>query len=425
MKFKINPSVFEKFPDIVEVVPVIVGFDASKGGDEVLGKLRGVEKRVLDKFAGKDWQEGSDFKPYVEAFLKFGANSAWLPSHAALTARVMEGKQIPNINPVVNFYNSYSLENSIPFGGENLSNVVGDMELTIADGEEEWWGMGEKKNKPAVAGELVWRDRQSITCRAWNWRQCDRTKLTEETRSGYFIMDGFEGNKEKLVEVAKKFTDEFCRLFGGKAEILILDKDNPESEVEFEGRIEVIPEGNKVITKEVVKKPERVLPAKNTLAYLLMEMVYKASDEKIDFNKINIERPSNDQFGDYTTNVAMLLSRELKKSPIEIAKELKEKLEKIIDKNIVEKIEVAGNGYINFYLKPEYLIKIVDKSEIVKSWPAATLYSSPTLNALTGIGSFMKFLMIAVAVVSYLRPPLEVTTVPAFTVTPSGFPIMS
>lgn len=102
-----------------------------------------------------------------------------------------------------------------------------------------------------------------------------------------------------------------------------------------------------------------------------------------------VERPTNNAFGDYTTNVAMILARELKKSPIEIAKEIKEKLEKIVDKNIVDKIEVAGNGYINFYLKAEYLVKKIEGGIREQPGKGKTMvidYSAPNIAKPFGIG---------------------------------------
>lgn len=69
------------------------------------------------------------------------------------------------------------------------------------------------------------------------------------------------------------------------------------------------------------------------------------------FNGVNVDYPAVEKFGDYSTNVAMVLAKMLKKNPMEIAEEIKNK---ITDKEL-EKIEVVAPGYINFYLSPEYL----------------------------------------------------------------------
>ncbi|QQG43095.1 MAG: arginine--tRNA ligase [Candidatus Daviesbacteria bacterium] len=73
----------------------------------------------------------------------------------------------------------------------------------------------------------------------------------------------------------------------------------------------------------------------------------------------------NPEFGDYTTNIALQLANleigKLHHSPVEIANEIKNALEKLVigdkERNYLEKVEVAGPGFINFYLKTAALIK--------------------------------------------------------------------
>jgi arginyl-tRNA synthetase len=72
-----------------------------------------------------------------------------------------------------------------------------------------------------------------------------------------------------------------------------------------------------------------------------------------------IEHPEDMKNGDYSTNVAMSAAPKLKKNPIEIAVQISEKIEAAIEtdpelKKYIQKIEVAGAGFINFYLTPEF-----------------------------------------------------------------------
>ena len=69
-------------------------------------------------------------------------------------------------------------------------------------------------------------------------------------------------------------------------------------------------------------------------------------DDQVQFN---IEIPKNKKFGDFSTNVAMVLSRILEKNPRDIAKLIIENLPP--DSNeIIKKTEVAGPGFINFFV---------------------------------------------------------------------------
>ena len=76
-----------------------------------------------------------------------------------------------------------------------------------------------------------------------------------------------------------------------------------------------------------------------------------------DERMVMLEIPKNKDNGDYSTNVAMRLAKQLGKKPIEIAEELKEELLKLPEiKNIV----IAGPGFINFWFKKDELASIIN-----------------------------------------------------------------
>ncbi|WP_293773687.1 hypothetical protein, partial [uncultured Corynebacterium sp.] len=52
-------------------------------------------------------------------------------------------------------------------------------------------------------GEVIWRDDAGVTCRAWNYRQCTRTALHDDTTKALFIFDALD-----------PFTDEDLRAAG-------------------------------------------------------------------------------------------------------------------------------------------------------------------------------------------------------------------
>ena len=63
------------------------------------------------------------------------------------------------------------------------------------------------------------------------------------------------------------------------------------------------------------------------------------------------------QFGDITSNAALVLAKALKQSPRDIAQTISEKFH---EENI-EKIEIAGPGFLNFFLKPEAFSKLAQE----------------------------------------------------------------
>jgi arginyl-tRNA synthetase len=80
-----------------------------------------------------------------------------------------------------------------------------------------------------------------------------------------------------------------------------------------------------------------------------------------DLSEILVVTPStHEQFGHYQFNGAMRLAKQLRRSPIEIAKEIQAAFLRInAVQSRYEKIEIAGAGFINITLSPAYLSQIV------------------------------------------------------------------
>ncbi|MDE6723589.1 MAG: arginine--tRNA ligase, partial [Eubacterium sp.] len=78
-----------------------------------------------------------------------------------------------------------------------------------------------------------------------------------------------------------------------------------------------------------------------------------------------IERPSNSANGDFSTNVAMAGARTFKKAPRAIAESIVQNLD--LEDSLFDKAEIAGPGFINFFLSQQYYTEILkdiaDKGE--------------------------------------------------------------
>ena len=91
------------------------------------------------------------------------------------------------------------------------------------------------------------------------------------------------------------------------------------------------------------------------LKEIILTAVEKAGF-KLDDKEIKLEHPDNEDFGDYSTSIAMVLAKELKANPHEVAEKILRQAQDL-NSDFVEKIEIAGAGFINFYLKPEVMIE--------------------------------------------------------------------
>jgi len=102
---------------------------------------------------------------------------------------------------------------------------------------------------------------------------------------------------------------------------------------------------------------------KNTLQNLIKGALKNLG---IEAGVIVLEYPADLVNGDYSTNVAMSYAKQIGKNPKSLAEEIKNELEKNLPQTI-SKIEVAGAGFINFYLSREFfhesIKEILNKKE--------------------------------------------------------------
>ena len=77
----------------------------------------------------------------------------------------------------------------------------------------------------------------------------------------------------------------------------------------------------------------------------------------LDLNQIDIENSKDLSHGDYASNVALKNSRAFGKPPRELA----ELIIKELDMGDIEKIEIAGPGFINFFMKKDSITNIIAK----------------------------------------------------------------
>jgi len=85
---------------------------------------------------------------------------------------------------------------------------------------------------------------------------------------------------------------------------------------------------------------------KQTLEDLMQDGVIPVCEPDI----ISVNIPPNKDFGDFASNIAMVMASKAKRPPREIAGAIKERMETHGD--IIKKVDIAGPGFINFYVKP-------------------------------------------------------------------------
>ena len=77
---------------------------------------------------------------------------------------------------------------------------------------------------------------------------------------------------------------------------------------------------------------------------------------KVTLEDIVIEKTKDPKFGDYATNVCLKFAKNLSLKPIDLAKQL---INQLADPHI-QRVEVAGPGFLNFFVKTETLTAVIE-----------------------------------------------------------------
>ena len=69
--------------------------------------------------------------------------------------------------------------------------------------------------------------------------------------------------------------------------------------------------------------------------------------------QVMLETPRDKEHGDFSTNIAMAIAKSAKKAPRQVAEIIIKSID--IQSTYIDRMEIAGPGFINFYLKPDWM----------------------------------------------------------------------
>lgn len=229
-KFIAEKSFWELFSDARLGVLVVRGIDNSPREDAAIAqKLTDAHESALTHVPAETWTDNPVVSRWRAAFQKFKTKKGARSSIEALLKRVSNGNTIGSINPLVDVYNTISLQYGVPVGGEDLAKISGDVRLTLADGGEAFRPLGAESNEPALPGELVYKDDTGAICRCWNWREAERTMFTESTTDAIMVLEAVDASTDDAFWQATDALGEAIRThIGADVQVHRVNRESPE-----------------------------------------------------------------------------------------------------------------------------------------------------------------------------------------------------
>lgn len=182
MVFRVDEAVFERFPGLTIGVVVAMGIDNRRDDGRAAVFLSKHVAQIRDTWTLDRLDEDPKIAAWHDAYRAFGAKPKKHRSSIENMIRmILDGSGVPSINVAVDVYNAISLEHCVPIGGDDLDRVVGDIRLTFATGDERFVPLNGSEVVAPKPGEVIYRDDEDVLCRRWNWRECDKSKMSEES----------------------------------------------------------------------------------------------------------------------------------------------------------------------------------------------------------------------------------------------------
>ncbi len=206
-RFIIEQSFWDIFPECEIGVLLINDIDNTEEGCEkfrpdIIEFLEQSNKEARKYLTEPVLSQNRVISVWRDAFSKFKTKKGARSSIEALLKRIEKGNEVGVINPLVDIYNGVSLRFALPCGMEDVDTFKGDLRLTVTNGGDPFLALGDEEIDYTLPGEICYLDDEGAVCRCWNWRDGQRTMLTEDTKNAIAVIESVDPLRRKDLEAA-------------------------------------------------------------------------------------------------------------------------------------------------------------------------------------------------------------------------------
>lgn len=234
MRFKVETSMFEYFPEMKLVVAVARGLGKPADPEGLRTALEeGWRIAAAASAECGNAQSHPYVIPWVERMRAVGVNRKKFPSSIeALIRRAGKTPDPVSINPLVDFYNGVSLKNLVPAGGFDIDELNEEIALRIAQEGDRFVALDSDAEEELSPGEICYADGHTVITRHFVWRQARHAILGPDTRNAFLVSEVLGDLPDDTADkVYAAFKDGLEKFFGVKADMYVLDEN--QTEIEF------------------------------------------------------------------------------------------------------------------------------------------------------------------------------------------------
>lgn len=220
MRFEISDKVEKKFPDLKVLSKRIKNVKVERKSKELQEFKRKIIDEARNSYDLKKLKGYPTFRAYRDFFWEIDIDpTKTRPASEALLRRVLQGKELPTINTLVDAYNLASLKSEIPLAAFDRKALTGNLGMRFAREGESFQGIGMDEPLELNGGEIVVSDSEKLIA-VYPYRDSNDTKITTNTEDVLLMVCGVPGVADKLPEAEKITIDYVTRFCGGEPEEL-------------------------------------------------------------------------------------------------------------------------------------------------------------------------------------------------------------
>lgn len=196
----------EKLKDIPIISKVFTGLTIKKRSAQTDKWIAEKVEELKTKYSKAGWENSPTFAGYRKLYEKYAGLTDTKSAPEKLINFIFERGTVPNINTFVDVYNIISALTGVSIGAHDADKIAESPKFVRLQEDTHFRGVNSEFDDTANEGEYAYVDSKGVLCRM-DIKQCERTKVTPDTKNVLVIMQGHENlGKDELEKTMTELT---------------------------------------------------------------------------------------------------------------------------------------------------------------------------------------------------------------------------
>ncbi|MFX1535370.1 MAG: lysine--tRNA ligase [Promethearchaeota archaeon] len=227
----IDKGILEKFENINIGIAIIRGVNIEKSNNELFDLKKNVVTSIGKVLSEEEVDDIPQIESYFNMYKQMGVDThSRKASPEALLRNILSGGVLTKVNTCVDAYNIAVLLTQISAGAFDLKNIKSPVTVREAKNGEQIKIIG-SETKKLKKGEVCYFDKKGPYNMDYNFRDAERTKVTEKTKDLWINVEGVNSiTREQVADALKLTVELITRYCGGEVELIGMVKTNQSRE---------------------------------------------------------------------------------------------------------------------------------------------------------------------------------------------------